>query len=42
MDEPEEYKQSKIIEGLYYIETDSYFPLRGTVVLSFISAVLFR
>jgi 5-methylcytosine-specific restriction enzyme A len=29
MDEPEEYKQSKIIEGLYYIETDSYFPLRG-------------
>jgi 5-methylcytosine-specific restriction endonuclease McrA len=29
MDEPEEYKNSKIIEGLYYIETDSYFPLRG-------------
>ena len=29
MDEPEEYKDSKIIEGLYYIETDSYFPLRG-------------
>ena len=29
MDEPEEYKHSKIIEGLYYIETDSYFPLRG-------------
>jgi 5-methylcytosine-specific restriction enzyme A len=29
MDEPEEYKKSKIIEGLYYIETDSYFPLRG-------------
>jgi 5-methylcytosine-specific restriction enzyme A len=29
MDEPEEYNQSKIIEGLYYIETDSYFPLRG-------------
>jgi hypothetical protein len=29
MDEPEEYKESKIIEDLYYIETDSYFPLRG-------------
>jgi len=29
MDEPEEYKKTKIIEGLYYIETDSYFPLRG-------------
>jgi 5-methylcytosine-specific restriction endonuclease McrA len=29
MDEPEEYKKIKIIEGLYYIETDSYFPLRG-------------
>ena len=29
MDEPEEYKNSKIIEGLYYVETDSYFPLRG-------------
>ncbi len=29
MDEPEDYKQSKIVEGLYYIETDSYFPLRG-------------
>jgi 5-methylcytosine-specific restriction enzyme A len=29
MDDPEEYKDSKIIEGLYYIETDSYFPLRG-------------
>jgi 5-methylcytosine-specific restriction enzyme A len=29
MDEPEECKKTKIIEGLYYIETDSYFPLRG-------------
>jgi hypothetical protein len=30
MDEPEVFdKASVIIEGLYYIETDSYFPLRG-------------
>jgi 5-methylcytosine-specific restriction enzyme A len=30
MDEPEEFdEKTKIIEGLYYIETDSYFPLRG-------------
>jgi hypothetical protein len=30
MDEPEVLdEKTKIIEGLYYIETDSYFPLRG-------------
>jgi 5-methylcytosine-specific restriction enzyme A len=30
MDEPEVFEEkTKIIEGLYYIETDSYFPLRG-------------
>jgi 5-methylcytosine-specific restriction enzyme A len=30
MDEPEVFNEkTKIIEGLYYIETDSYFPLRG-------------
>jgi hypothetical protein len=30
MDEPEVFDgKTKIIEGLYYIETDSYFPLRG-------------
>jgi 5-methylcytosine-specific restriction enzyme A len=30
MDEPEVFdEKTKIIDGLYYIETDSYFPLRG-------------
>jgi hypothetical protein len=30
MDEPEVfYSKHPIIEELYYIETDSYFPIRG-------------
>ena len=29
MDEAQVFQNSKIIEGLYYIESDSYFPLRG-------------
>jgi hypothetical protein len=30
MDDIEEFKfNSEIIEGLYYIESDNYFPLRG-------------
>jgi len=29
MDEPEVFESFKIIEGFYYIETDTYFPLRG-------------